>query len=308
MSWNLDGFPRQDGRVAIITGSNSGLGLETAWMLGKLGATVVMACRNPAKAEAAVAEILARAPGAKIERVAVDLGSMASIRRAAAELKGRFPTIDLLINNAGVMAPPTRKSTEDGFELQLGTNHMGHFLWTALLWESLDKTAGRVVNVASSAHRMGSFDFNNLMWEKNYSPWPSYGRSKVANLLFTFEGARRARAAGLGVKFVAAHPGYAATNLQSAGPGMDGASWSERMMGIGNAWVAQSAEWGARPTVVAAVATDAESGDYFGPVGLMELRGETARKVGSSKVARDEATARQLWEVSEKLVGAKLLS
>jgi NAD(P)-dependent dehydrogenase (short-subunit alcohol dehydrogenase family) len=304
MSWNLDAFPRQDNTVAVITGANSGLGLETAWMLGKLGATVVMACRNPAKAQAAVAAIQEKAPQAKIEQLALDLGSLSSIRRAAEEAKTRFPSIGLLINNAGVMAPPTRKTTEDGFELQLGTNHFGHFAWTALLFPNLASNA-RIVNVSSSAHQMGRMDFNNLMWEKGYGPWPSYGRSKLANLLFTYEGARRLGTSGIAM--MAAHPGYAATNLQSTGPGMDGGGFSEWVMRVGNAVIAQSGERGARPTVYAAVAPDAVNGGYYGPSGLFEVWGESAAKVGSSKASLDVDAQKRLWEVSEQLTGTKLL-
>jgi len=278
--------PDLTGRTAIVTGSNSGIGRAAASALAGYGAHVVLAVRNTDKGHAAAAEM----PG-QTEVRRLDLGSLASVREFAAGWDG---PIDLLINNAGVMIPPLSR-TADGFELQFGTNHLGHFALTNLL---LEQVTGRVVNVASGAHKFGSIDFEDLNWErKTYRRWPAYAQSKLANLLFTSELQRRLSAARSEVIATAAHPGYAATNLQShsASRGMD------LFMKLGNLAIAQSLEAGALPTLYAAL-EEIPGDSYAGPDGPGEMRGKP-KLVGRSKAARDEGVARRLWEVSEELTG-----
>ena len=278
--------PDLTGRTAIVTGSNSGIGRAAASALAGYGAHVVLAVRNVEKGQAAAAEM----PG-ETEVRRLDLGSLASVREFAAGWDG---PIELLINNAGVMIPPLSR-TADGFELQFGTNHLGHFALTNLL---LEQVTGRVVNVASGAHKVGSIDFEDLNWErKTYRRWPAYAQSKLANLLFTSELQRRLSAAGSDVIATAAHPGYAATNLQShsASRGMD------LFMKLGNRVIAQSLEDGALPTLYAAL-EEIPGDSYAGPDGLGEMRGR-AKLVGRSKAARHEGVARRLWEASEELTG-----
>ncbi len=219
-NWTAADIPDQKGRTILITGANSGLGLQTATALAGAGATVLMACRNAEKAAAARAQVEAAVAGADVEFVPLDLADLSSVEAAADAVAARPRPLDVLVNNAGVMAPPQRR-TADGFELQLGTNHLGHFALTGRLIEKLlAADAPRIVNVSSTAHRIGRMDFDDLGWEQGYSRWPAYGRSKLANLLFTVELARRAEAAGTGLVAAAAHPGYAATNLQTAGIGL----------------------------------------------------------------------------------------
>ena len=215
--WTAADVPDQTGRTVMVTGANSGLGLQTAKVLAGVGATVLMACRSAGKAEAARARIVSEVPDADLEIVPLDLADLSSVAAAAALVSDRPQPLDVLVNNAGVMAPPHRE-TADGFELQLGTNHLGHFPLTGRLIEKLlAADAPRVVNLSSTAHRIGRMDFDDLNSKRGYSRWPAYGQSKLANLLFTLELARRARAAGTGLVAAAAHPGYAATNLQTRG-------------------------------------------------------------------------------------------
>ena len=301
--WTTADIPDQSGRTALVTGANSGLGLQTAKALAEAGATVLLGCRNLEKAEAARAEILAAAPGADVEIVELDLGSLDSVERAAGEVAAREGSLDLLVNNAGVMAPP-RRQTADGFELQFGTNHLGHFALTGrLLDKLLAAPAPRVVTVASMAHRAGKMDFEDLNWEKRYSRWPAYGRSKLSNLLFTSELARRAAAADSGLIAAAAHPGYASTNLQTSGPGMGPVGVIVKPLAkVSNLFLGQSDAQGALPSLYAATAPDVAGGEYFGPDGIGEQRGHPQR-VGRSGRASNEADARRLWEVSEELTG-----
>jgi NAD(P)-dependent dehydrogenase (short-subunit alcohol dehydrogenase family) len=297
--WTAADIPDQSGRRAIVTGANSGLGAITARELARAGASVVLACRNTEKGDAAAAEIRAAAPDSQVRLAALDLGDLASVREFAGREGG--DGLDLLVNNAGVMAPP-RRETADGFELQLGTNHLGHFALTAQLMPALlAAPAPRVVTISSSAHRTGRIDFDDLQSEHGYKRWRAYGQSKLANLLFCFELDRRARAAGLALKSVAAHPGYSATNLQTSGPE---SKLDRATMWVTNRVIAQSAEQGALPSLYAATVPDLESGSYVGPDGFMEGRGHP-KLVGSTERARDEATARRLWEVSEELTGAE---
>jgi NAD(P)-dependent dehydrogenase (short-subunit alcohol dehydrogenase family) len=301
--WTTDDIPDQRGRVAIVTGANSGIGLVAARELARAGARVVLACRDTEKGAAAARDTATRAANAEVEVSALDLASLESVRAFAWRFRAERDGLDLLINNAGVMAPPHRTTT-DGFELQFGTNHLGHFALTGLLLEKMqDRDGARVVNVSSGAHRFGRIDFEDLQGERKYGRWRAYGQSKLANLLFTFELDRRLRAAGSTVSSLAAHPGYAATNLQfAAAPRLD-----RTFMAIGNVLMAQSAEMGALPTLYAATKPDVEGGTYVGPGGLFEQRGHP-NPVGSSPAARDENVAAKLWEVSEQLTGVKFLS
>jgi NAD(P)-dependent dehydrogenase (short-subunit alcohol dehydrogenase family) len=285
-TFSTQDIPSMTGRTVIVTGANSGIGRAAATALAAAGARVVLAVRNTDKGQAAAAQM----PGTTEVR-RLDLASLASIREFAAGWDG---TIDLLINNAGIMIPPLSR-TADGFELQFGTNHLGHFALTNLL---LEHVTGRVITVSSSAHRFGKIDFDDLQWErKPYRAWRAYGQSKLANLLFTSELQRKLTAAGSTVKATAAHPGYAATNLQFHS--------ENRLMDAFNAFAnrmfAQHENGGALPTLYAAVA-DIPGDSFAGPAGFMEARGG-AKLVKRTDAAKDADVARRLWEVSEQLTG-----
>ena len=287
-TFTLSHVPDLSGQTTIITGANSGIGRATARVLAGAGARVVLAVRDVDKGAAAAAAM----PG-ETEVRRLDLASLASVREFADAWDGE---VHLLINNAGVMVPPLTR-TADGFELQFGTNHLGHFALTNLL---LDRVSGRVVTVSSTAHRMGEIDFNDLNWErKPYKAWRAYGQSKLANLLFTSELQRRLEAAGSPAIATAAHPGYAATNLQFR---------SERrsldlISRIGNRFLAQDEDGGALPTLYAAVA-DVPGNGFAGPSGFMQQRG-APKLVNRSDAAKDAAVARHLWDVSEELTGVR---
>jgi NAD(P)-dependent dehydrogenase (short-subunit alcohol dehydrogenase family) len=293
---DMHALPDQRGRTAVITGANSGIGLEAARELARAGAHVVMACRDTTKGDAAADAIRKELPSAELEVAALDLASLDSVRAFA----GRYPheRLDLLINNAGVMAPPYTK-TIDGFELQFATNHLGHFALTGLLLDKLLATPrARVVTVSSTAHKMGRIDFEDLQSERSYRRWGAYGQSKLANLLFCFELDRRLEATDADLLSVAAHPGYSATNLQFAAT----PSRIERLASVVlNRVYAQSAERGAAPTLYAATA-DIPGGSFVGPDGFQEMRGEP-RIVKSTRAARDPETALRLWALSEQLTG-----
>ena len=292
-SWSTSDIPDQTGRTALVTGANSGLGFHTSVQLARQGARVLMACRDQGRGRAALDRVLAEVPGAAAELVPLDLASLASIRAAAEDVAVRAPVLDLLVNNAGVMALP-RSTTADGFEMQFGTNHLGPFALTGLLLRHvLDAPAGRVVVVASDAAKWGKMRFDDLMGDRSYMRWLAYGQSKLANLLFARDLARRA---GDRLVVAAAHPGYAATNLQTA-PGIAG-----KVMALGNRMIAQSDADGALPQLYAATMPDVRSGDYFGPDGLFGLRG-APHKVTPIKAAQNDDDARRLWEVSERLTG-----
>jgi NAD(P)-dependent dehydrogenase (short-subunit alcohol dehydrogenase family) len=286
--WTAADLPDLSGRTFVVTGANSGLGLVTARELARAGGRVIMACRDVTKGEQAAAGV----EGEREVR-ALDLASLASIRSFAEALAG---DVDVLINNAGIMAVP-RGTTADGFERQLGTNHLGHFALTGLL---LDRIRGRVVTISSGAHRMGRMTFDDLQSERSYQRWRVYGQSKLANLLFMNELQRRLTQAGSPLLSVAAHPGYAATNLQ-----FHTQSIQDRLMSIGNRLLAQSAEMGALPSLYAAT-QDVPPAAYVGPDGIAEQRGYP-KLVGMSGAARDEAAARRLWETSEQLTGVSYL-
>jgi NAD(P)-dependent dehydrogenase (short-subunit alcohol dehydrogenase family) len=286
--WTSAGLPLQEGRTVIVTGANSGIGLPTAQAFAEAGARVVLAVRDMAKGEVAAGSI----PGA-CEVRKLDLADLTSVRAFANGLRGE---IDVLINNAGVMRTPERR-TVDGFELQIGTNHLGHFALTNLL---LPQITDRVVTVASGAHRGGSISLDDLNWERrSYKRWAAYQQSKLANLLFTLELQRRLTAAGSRVRALAAHPGYTATNLQFRSErGLE-----DRLSAIGNRLFAQSDEAGARPTLFAAT-QDLPGASYVGPDGLGEYRGYPTL-VGRTAAASDVEMAKRLWSLSEELTGVE---
>jgi NAD(P)-dependent dehydrogenase (short-subunit alcohol dehydrogenase family) len=298
--WNTSRIPSQSGRVAVVTGANSGLGLVTARELARAGATVVMGCRDATRGQAALDAVRSAVPEAAVTLEALDLASLASVRDFAKRVAASNDGIDALVNNAGVMAIP-RTTTADGFEMQLGTNHLGHFALTGLLLPAMrDRVGSRVVTVSSGAHKPGRIDFDDLMGERSYKKWGAYSQSKLANLLFAYELDRRLRAAGAQTISVAAHPGYAATNLQAVGPQLAGSKLSGLVMSLGNFILAQSDDAGALPQLYAATAPGVAGGQYFGPSRLMESRG-APKLVTSTARSRDEAVAVQLWQVSETL-------
>jgi NAD(P)-dependent dehydrogenase (short-subunit alcohol dehydrogenase family) len=301
--WSVADIPSQNGKLAVVTGATGGLGYETALALARAGAEVLVTGRNAEKGRVGIEQIKRAVPSAKIRFAMLDLASLASIRAFAASMLADDRPLDLLINNAGVMDLPARRLTEDGFELQFGTNHLSHFALTALLLPWLRKAqSARVVNVSSLAHRGGKIDFSNLQAERKYNSWAAYQQSKLANLLFTFELQRRSDAYGWGLMSNAAHPGFARTELIPNGPGTGG------LKGIGmkvlGSFMSHSAAAGALPTLFAATSPEAAPNGYYGPNGVYELKGPVA----SAKVfpqAKDEAVARKLWEVSEQLTGVK---
>jgi NAD(P)-dependent dehydrogenase (short-subunit alcohol dehydrogenase family) len=294
--WTAADIPDQSGRVAVVTGANSGLGLATARELARAGARVVLACRSTEKGKDAASRIVSLVPGADVQPAVLDLADLESVRAFPASAPDR---LDLLINNAGVMAAP-RRVTKQGFESQFATNHLGHFALTGLLLgRLLSAPAPRVVTVSSTLHRRGKMNFDDLQGERKYSPWGAYGQSKLANLMFCFELQRRATEAGTALLSMAAHPGYAATNLQFAATDR----FYEKAFGwIGNRLLAQSADMGALPTLYAATVADLPGGTYVGPGGRSEQRGYPKVVTAAGK-AYDEAAWRRLWEVSEELTG-----
>ncbi|HZE05923.1 MAG TPA: oxidoreductase [Solirubrobacteraceae bacterium] len=297
--WTAADIPDQRGRTAIVTGANSGLGLPTARELARAGASVTLAVRDQRKGQRALASMREAVPEADLTLAGLDLADLSSVRAFAETFAGSGRSLDLLINNAGIMAAP-RRETRDGFESQFGTNHLGHFALTGLLLPALLRaSAARVVTVSSTLHRRGSIDFGDLQGERKYSRWGAYGQSKLANLMFCFELQRRATAAGTALRSMAAHPGYAATNLQFAAPDR---FYEKAYMWIGNRLFAQSADMGALPTLYAATAPDLPGGTYVGPGGPGEQRGYPKVVTAAGK-AYDEPAWRRLWEVSEELTG-----
>src|ERR1700722_1801302 len=292
--WGIADIPDQTGRIAVITGANSGIGFQAAWYLARRGATVVLAARDPGKTSGARDRLLGQIPEASLDSVALDLASLESVRHAAIEIRARYPRLDLLINNAGVMMTP-HGQTADGFELQFGTNHLGHFALTGLVLPSLLEVDGsRVVTVSSNGHKMGRIDFTDLQSEQRYNRVTAYAQSKLANLMFTYELQRRLAHAHAHTIAVAAHPGTSDTALVRHLP-----VW----MQVGSRLVPnQDAARGALPTVRAATAPAASGGDYYGPSGLGEFSGPPVR-VRSSARSRDPAAQKQLWAISEQLTG-----
>jgi len=303
--WTAAEIPTLDGRRAVVTGANSGLGYETALALAAHGAQVTMAVRDTAKGDAAAQQIRAQAPHASLEVHRLDLADLSSIDEFAWLWREAHPEgLDLLINNAGIMAIP-RRETADGFEMQLGTNHLGHFALTGRLLDAI-RPEGRIVTVSSQAHRMGRIDFDDLMGERKYGAWRAYGQSKLANLLFMRSLAERLERAGSTIASVAAHPGFASTHLQAVAPEMKGRGWQVKIMDGVNKVMAQSAAMGALPTLYAATFPAIRSGDYVGPDGFGEQRGHP-KLVGMTPSARDDEAANRLWTVSEDLTGVRYL-
>jgi NAD(P)-dependent dehydrogenase (short-subunit alcohol dehydrogenase family) len=302
--WTAADMPSQAGVKAVVTGANSGIGFHAALELARKGARVTLACRNPDKAADAARRIKAAVPEAKAEPALLDVSDLASVRAFAAALAADPAPLDLLVNNAGIMAPLARRTSPDGFELQFATNHLGHFLLTALLLPALKRArAPRVVSVASIAHRRGRIDFDDLMGERLYVPWSAYAQSKLANLLFAFELQRRADRNGLKLLSVAAHPGVAMTNIVANGLGGGLGTLRTRFMELFMPLFCQSDAEGALPVLYAATTADAAPGAYYGPDGFREMRGWPVR-VEARPQANDGAAAARLWEASERLVGA----
>jgi NAD(P)-dependent dehydrogenase (short-subunit alcohol dehydrogenase family) len=305
LRWTASDMPDLTGRNAIVTGANSGIGFHAARELAAHGAAVTLAVRNPDKGRQALAWILADSPGATASVESLDLADLGSIREFADRWSHAHDEgLDLLINNAGVMAIP-RRTTADGFEMQFGTNHLGHFALTGLLLPALvARPRSRVVTVSSGAHRFGRMDFDDLMGERRYHAWRAYGQSKLSNLLFTAELQRRLDANAVPTLALAAHPGYAATNLQAVGPQMSGRGWLARPMELANRVLAQPAEMGALPTLFAATVPGLPGNSYVGPDGFMEQRGHP-RLVDRSNAAKSGPDAERLWAVSEDLTGVR---
>ena len=298
--WTAADVPDQTGRVAVVTGANAGLGLETAAVLAERGARVVVAVRDLGKGEKAVGEIRRRTPNADVALQQLDLSSLASVRTAADELRAAYPRIDLLINNAGVMYPP-KQTTADGFELQFGTNHLGHFALTGLLLDHLLQVEGsRVVTVASIAHNIqAGIHFDDLQWERSYNRVAAYGQSKLANLMFTYELQRRLAATQTPTVAVAAHPGISNTELMRHIPG-SGLPGFSALAGL----VTNSPAVGALATLRAATDPAVRGGQYYGPSGFRELVGHPVL-VQSNRQSHDTDVQQRLWSVSEELTGVK---
>ena len=315
--WSRSDLPDLAGLTAVVTGANSGLGLETSLELARHGSHVVMACRDGGRGGAALAQVRSQVPGSSVELAALDLADLASVRSFATELLRAYPRIDVLVNNAGIMAIP-RRLTVDGFEAQLGTNHLGHFALTGLLLPGL-LAAGRagagvlggrsrVVTVASMVHRTGRLNRDDLMLERGYRPWRAYAQSKLANLLFMRELAHRSGLAGGPIASLAAHPGYAATNLQAGTPvpadtPAKPGSWMRLPIAeLSNRLLAQSAAQGALPSLRAAADPLSRSGQYYGPGRRFETRGAPVA-VGIARAGLDDADAAWLWQRSVELTG-----
>jgi len=307
--WKAADIPSQAGKRIIITGANSGIGYHAALKLARKGAHLVLACRDRQKGEAALDSLNTEAPGAQLELAILDLASLASVREFAAnELAERRP-LNVLINNAGIMAPPRRLETADGFELQFGTNVLGHFALTGLLLPALEQAAAesaerpRIVTIASIAHKRGSINLDDLQYTRNYAPMKAYQQSKLANLMLAFELDRRLRATGSRIMSVAAHPGVAHTPLFSKGDYSPVEKAARKLLGeVIEIFLNTDAE-GALPTLYAATSPDVTDGGYYGPQGFEEMRGEAVGLAKVAKQARDTAIAAQLWRRSEELTG-----
>jgi NAD(P)-dependent dehydrogenase (short-subunit alcohol dehydrogenase family) len=296
-NWRTKNIPDLTGQVVIVTGANSGIGYETAKALAKNGATVVMACRNLEKAKAAADEIRLADKKARLDIIQLDLADLGSVRKFAEAFKSKYDSLNLLINNAGVMIPPFTR-TADGFELQFGANHLGHFALTGLLMDRLLETPkARVVNVSSSAHRMGSgtINFENLNAEQGYNAAEAYAQSKLANLIFTLALNRYFEESGSEAIAAAAHPGWTVTGLQKG------------ILHAASRIIGQQPDMGALPTLRAATDPDVQPNDYYGPGGIMEMRGYPVR-VDSIEATKDPELAERLWDVSEELTGVRYAS
>lgn len=304
-NWNYDDIGDQTGKTFLITGANSGLGFSASRGLASHGATVIMTSRNLEKGNKAADEIKEKFPNAKLEVMQLDLASFKSIKEFANSFKSKYNQLNGLLNNAGIMQPPFRK-TEDGLELQMGTNHFGHYLLTGLLLGVIKATPGsRVISQSSVVHESTKgINFDDINNEKKYNRTEVYAQSKLANLLFVFELNRKFTEHNIDAIALGVHPGYSATNLQSTGPSLGGASIFSRMYKISNFLIAQNVEKGALPLVYAAVAPDVKGGDYIGPTGMRRMRGYP-RRLKAKKTAYDEEAAKKLWVISEEKTGFK---
>jgi len=309
MPWSTQDIPSQKGRLAVITGATGGLGCETALALAGAGAQLVLTGRNPVKGAAALERIRAVHPAAAVTFAMLDLGNLDSVREFAQRFKRQHATLDILVNNGGVMAPPTRQATADGFELQFGTNYLSHFALTLQLLPLMAQgRAARVVNLSSLAHRFGaSIHFDDLNWQQAYQAFAAYGQSKLAMLMFTFELQRRIDTRDWGLLSLAVHPGLARTALLSNGQRLGGnaqSGWTEKLSDWLPSMLAQSASEGAHSTLFAATSPNAVKGGYYGPTGLMELTGHVGNATVAAR-ARDPVAAAQLWDISETLTGVR---
>ena len=295
-NWKPDRLPDLSGKTYLITGGNSGIGFEAAKMLGKAGANIGIACRSNKKGQIALKKL---APSVKgdLSLIKLDLADLGSVRQAAKDAKVRYESLDGLINNAGIMQTP-QLETADGFEMQLGTNHLGHFLWTGLLFDLVEGAEGRIVTVSSLAHKFGKIHFDDLMLSDDYTPTRAYCQSKLANLMFSMELDRRLKAKASKVKAMACHPGYSNTALQSTGP--QGAL--NFVYKFSNLAMAQPGHKGAIPTVLAAAGEEAQSGGYYGPQSMGESRGRVSDAIVAGRAMHEE-NAKRLWAESEKRVG-----
>jgi len=302
-SWHWRDMPAQTGRTVVVTGANSGIGFEASRAFASKGATVVMACRSTERANAAREELAADVDADRLDVVELDLADLDSVRSAAETIAAGYDGLDVLCNNAGVMAIP-RSETADGFETQFGVNHLGHFALTGHLLEALRASAdeARVVTHSSGVHERGEMHFDDLHGEEDYDRWDAYAQSKLANVLFAYELDRRLRAADATVTSVACHPGWAATNLQRRGPAQAGSRLRLWAVGLANRLFAQSAEGGALPLLYAATSPDVEGGDYVGPGGILNMRGAPEKQRSSAR-SYDREVARRLWDVSSELTG-----
>jgi NAD(P)-dependent dehydrogenase (short-subunit alcohol dehydrogenase family) len=293
--WNAENISNQKGKVAIVTGSSSGIGFEAARVLAGKDATVIIAVRNLEKGKTAAQKINNEFENADLHILELDLANLESVKNFAEDFKKEYSHLDLLINNAGVMIPPYSK-TADGFELQFGTNHLGHFALTGRLLDILINTENsKIVNVSSMAHKQGNLDFDDLNWEKRkYSAWKAYGDSKIANLYFTFKLDKKLKENNLKIITTAAHPGWTSTELQR----------HSGLIAFFNSFASQDISMGALPTLRAAIDAEAKGGEYFGPKGFMEIRGYPI-KVDSNDLSKDEKIAKKLWEVSQELTGVR---
>ena len=301
-AFDLNQVASQKGRIAVVTGANIGLGYETALALAKKDVKVVLACRNLEKAKDAIEKIKTQVPKADLEAIQIDLSKLNSIDDFAEQYSKKYDQLDLLINNAGVMMPPYTV-TDEGFELQLGANHLGHFKLTGLLMDTIEKTSNsRIVSLSSNAHRSGKINFDDLQSEKNYSAMGAYSQSKLACLMFAYEMQRRLEKAGYQTMSTAAHPGVSVTNLGQYLP-----LWAKIIFAPLAPFITHSPENGAKPSLYAALGSDVNGGDYFGPTGFDQMKGK-AGKVESRPHAQDKEVAKRLWEVSEELTKTSFLS
>jgi len=302
--WSLGDAPSLDGRVAIVTGATGGLGYETALGLARRGATTILAGRSPEKGAAAISQVRRILPAAKVRFERLDLGSLASVEQFTASVGEAHEAVDILVNNAGIMALARREVTKDGFERQIGVNYLGHFALTARLKDALCRSSGggRVVSVASVAHKRASMDLDDLQSEKSYNPMQVYGRTKLAMLIFAIELQHRAVLNSWNLTSIASHPGWARTDIISNGPGGGKPGIKEKLMGRAFNLLAQSARDGALPSLYAAMAAQAKGGAYYGPTGAGETRGAPgpARMIAE---ATDPVIGSRLWTLSEKLTG-----